>query len=85
MGDLISEVFVAPTKHFEVWLNDENRLRSTMRHHAIPEAESLEFIDELPRTTIRLRDDRVAFHDYDQFIEHFEKQLEGLERATKDA
>jgi hypothetical protein len=84
-GDLISEVFVAPTKHFQVWLNDENRFRSIMRHYAIPEAESLEFIDEYPRTTMRLRDDRVAFHDHDQLIEHFEKQLGALVRATKDA
>jgi hypothetical protein len=73
--DLLSEVFVAPTKHFTLWLNDEKLFRSTMQYHAISEVESLEFIDEYPRTTTRLASDRVVFQDHSELIEHIRRQI----------
>jgi hypothetical protein len=74
-GDLVSKVFVAPTKHFEIWLNDEERFRSIMQNHAIPEVESLELIDEYPLVAMRLPGDSVAFDHQRQLIEHLEEQL----------
>lgn len=80
-SSLVTEVFVAPTKHFKVWGNDEGRLRSVLQDHAVPKVVALEFIDEYPRVTTRLADDRVSFHDVDQLIEHLTKQLEALSRG----
>jgi hypothetical protein len=71
----VTEVFVAPTKHFRVWLSDVECLRSVLRNHAVPEVESLEFIDEYPRTTTTLRSDKVSFRDQSDLIEHLERQL----------
>jgi len=76
--DTITEVFVAPTKHFMVWLNEEARFRSVMEAYAIPEVESLQFIDEFPRTTTPLSAEKTSFVDHDSLIEHFETQLAGI-------
>lgn len=76
--DLLTEVFVAPTKHFKVWLSDVKCLRSVLRSHAVPEVERLEFIDEYPRTTTRLSGDKVSFRVDSELIEHLEKQLRAL-------
>jgi hypothetical protein len=73
--DSITEVFVATTKHFEVWLNDEKLFRSIMQGHALSEVDQLEFLDEYPRTTIRLPADRVLFYDHTEFIEHFMREI----------
>jgi hypothetical protein len=63
----INEVFVAPTKHFKIWLNDETRFRSIMRQHGLREADALEFLDEYPHTTVGLQanthEDVDAFRD----------------------
>jgi hypothetical protein len=77
-GDQLTEVFVAPTKHFKVWVNDEENFRSVLEKHGIPEIQSLEFIDEYPRTTTPLSGDRVRFHDHGELIEHLKKKLQAL-------
>ena len=38
----INEVFVAPTKHFKIWLNDEERFRSVMEQHDLRQVDRLE-------------------------------------------
>jgi Ribosomal protein L7/L12 C-terminal domain len=73
-GDLLTEVFVVPTKHFQVWFSDENDFRSVLQNHAIPEAAKLEFIDEYPRTMSPLSGEGV-FQDREKFIEDLRKQL----------
>jgi hypothetical protein len=55
-GGRINEVFVVPTKHFQVWLDDEAHFRRVMQRHGLDEAERLSFLDEYPRTTLRLAD-----------------------------
>jgi len=77
-ADLLTEVFVAPTKHFKVWLSDVKCLRSVLRDHAVPEVEELEFIDEYPRTTTRLLSDKVSFRVPSALIEHLERQVSAL-------
>ncbi len=61
LNGTISEVFVAPTKHFKVWLNAEKLFRSIMDRHKILEQSRLEFIDEYPRTTVALPEGPDAF------------------------
>lgn len=51
---LINEVVVAPTKHIQVWLNDEKRFRLVMEHHRLREDNHLEFLDEYPHMTVPL-------------------------------
>lgn len=77
-ADLLTEVFVTPTKHFKVWLSDVKCLRSVLRDHAVPEVARLDFIDEYPRTTTRLSRDKVSFGVQSELIEHLEKQLRTL-------
>jgi len=73
--DFITEVLVTPTKHFEVWLNDEKLLRSILRDHSLFEVVQLEFLDQYPRTTIRLPRDKVSFQDHSELIHHFRKKV----------
>ena len=73
----LNEVFIAPTKHFKVWLCDAGRFRAVMEAHAVPSAGVLEFIDQYPRVTTPLGD-RAAFPDHDRLVEHFRKETGGL-------
>ena len=77
-ADRISEVFVAPTKHLKIWFSDETCLRSVLRNHALPEVGTLEFLDDYPRATLQLSDDKVSFRDHGEMIEHLEKQIGAL-------
>jgi len=54
----IAEVFVTPTKHFKVWLNDIGRFHAIMKRHELGEQTKMEFIDEYPRVTTRLPEAR---------------------------
>ena len=75
--NLLTEVFVTQTKHFNVWLNDEGFFRAILQRHGISEADKLEFLDEYPRTTTRLPEDKVlCLHG--QFVEHFRKEIGSL-------
>jgi hypothetical protein len=73
-GGTISEVFVAPTKHFKVWLNDERNFRAIMDRHKILEQSRLEFIDEYPRTTVALPEGPDALRPSD-LLNYFENAL----------
>jgi hypothetical protein len=53
-GGRINEVILAPTKHFQVWLNDEVRFRLVMEKNGLRENDHLQFLDEYPHTTVRL-------------------------------
>lgn len=56
----LAEVFVAPTKHFRVWLTDDAAFRAVMTKYGLAEVTSLEFIDEYPHVTTKLSADRVV-------------------------
>jgi hypothetical protein len=74
----LTEVFVTPTKHFQIWFDDEKRLRGVLKVHDVPEIEKLEFIDQYPRTTTPLSRDRVSFTDPSEFVEYVGKQIKLL-------
>jgi hypothetical protein len=63
--DAITEVFVAPTKHFKVWLNNEGNFRLIMDRYGLRKLSKLEFIDEYPRTTIALPEGLGVFRPSD--------------------
>jgi hypothetical protein len=73
--DRLNEVFVVPTKHFQVWLNDLSRFRAVMSRHAIREAAVLQFIDEYPRTTVRLAWTGDELAEPSDFISHLEREI----------
>lgn len=74
-GDEIREVFVAPTKHFKLWFTDAPTLRSVMRQHDIPEVDALQFIDEFPRTTLRLHSDKGVHQHVDDLAANIKAEL----------
>lgn len=55
----ISEVLVAPTKHFKIWFSDERAFAAQMVARGLVRAERLEFLDEYPHVTTRLPNDRA--------------------------
>jgi hypothetical protein len=75
-GGLVNEVFVAPTKHFKIWLNDDRALRAVMNEHGLSEVARLEFLDEYPRTTIKLPPDK-AISDLPEFAQLLASKLNG--------
>jgi hypothetical protein len=56
----LTEVFVAPEKHFKIWFNNEPAFRAVMAAHGLHEAESLEFLDQYARTTRPLPPEKVV-------------------------
>jgi len=74
----IAEVFVTPTKHFKVWLNDDAEFRSVMDKHELRECETIEFIDEYPRVTTRLPEGSAALIDRQKLWEHISQLVSGL-------
>ena len=77
-NDQVSEVFVAPTKHFKVWFDDVAAFRAVMRQHGVPEAEVLQFLDEYPRVTIQLAPDRAPFRSVDDLVRVLRTECEGM-------
>jgi hypothetical protein len=78
---VLNEVFVAPTKHLNIWLNDEMRFRSIMESHGIEETVQLEFLDEYPTTTIILPADKAPYQDILRLAERLKSEL-GVPNAT---
>ena len=76
--DRVVGVFLAPTKHCVMWLDDDQALRSILRSHDVPEVDHLEFIDEYPHVTTPLPHDRVAIPDPGRLVEHFSNELGAL-------
>ena len=74
----INEVFVAPTKHVKIWLNDQERFRSVMEQHELRQVDRLEFLDEYPRATVALPIDKVAFHDVGELLTHLENEIAAM-------
>jgi len=64
----INEVVVAPTKHFQVWLNDEMRFRLVMEQHGLRQEDHLEFLDEYPHTTVRLSQGARLFDEPSELL-----------------
>ena len=65
----LSEVFVAPTKHFQIWTNKIEIFKAIMDDYKIPPSENLQFINEFPRVTRALKYEN-AFHNHDDLINH---------------
>lgn len=65
----LTEIFVAPTKHFQIWANDKDVIVKVMNQYGIAECEKLQFIDEFPRTTKSLKYEN-DFYSHDDLIEH---------------
>lgn len=55
-GSNLTEVFVTPTKHLQVWMTKIEPFRSVMQKYELAQREQLEFLDQYPRTTLRLDD-----------------------------
>jgi hypothetical protein len=70
---MITEVLVAPTKHFRVWLNDERRFRSVMKQHGLREDSQIQFLDEYPHTTIRPPEG--TFREPSELLKHLENEI----------
>lgn len=76
-GGVLNEVFVTPTKHFKVWLNDTDQFRSIMTRYHLAEAEKLEFLDQYPRVTITLRGNRSIFQQPTDLFRQIENEIVG--------
>ncbi len=74
----ISEVFIAPTKHFQVWFKDVQVFRSIMENHGLFEDDHLEFLDQYPRVTTRLSDNKVMFRDHSKLIDYFVNEIKAV-------
>lgn len=78
----IEEIFVTPTKHFKVWLNDETAFRSVMDKYDLPEQSKLSFIDEYPRTTVALTDGLLVIRDQAKLLRQIGLLIGALEAPT---
>ena len=67
-------MFVAPSKHFKVWLNDEPRFRATMQRYRLRAAERLAFLDEYPRVSLR----QPAFRGAGELRRQIERAIAAL-------
>ncbi len=77
-GDAVTEVFVAATKHLQLWVCDGQRLLSILTRHGLAEAPQLEFLDEYPRATIPLPEDNGALPDHTRLIAHLRERVRAL-------
>ncbi|WP_291298219.1 hypothetical protein [Elioraea sp.] len=75
-GDMVDEVFVAPSKHLTVWLNDRQRFLAVIEDHGLAIVDQLSFIDEFPRVTTSLESDDVHFDDADHLITFVRTMIE---------
>jgi len=65
----LAEVFVTPSKHFQIWTSKADVLAKVMKKHGIAESDELQFIDEFPRTTTTLKYNG-EFQDYEDLIDY---------------
>lgn len=73
---MVSEILVEPAKNFKVWLNDETQFRQVMEAHGIPESDKLEFLDEYPRATIRLPEEKGVLYDLDELASRLKYEID---------
>ena len=71
----LTEVFVTPTKHFQIWTSKADILADVMKKYGIAESDELQFIDEFPRVTTALKYND-EFHDYDDLINYLVEETE---------
>lgn len=71
----LAEIFVTPTKHFQIWTSKADVLADVMTKFGIAEADELQFIDEFPRTTMAL-DYTGEFQNYDDLIDYLVRETE---------
>ena len=64
-----AEVFVAPTKHLQIWTNEIEVFKTVMDSYHIAPSEKLQLINEFPRVTTALNYEN-AFHNHEDFINH---------------
>jgi hypothetical protein len=60
----LTEVLVAPSKHFKVWTNKLGCLSGVLSNFGIARAEKLEFIDEFPTVTRPLKEYSNTAQDF---------------------
>ncbi len=71
----LTEVFVTPTKHFQIWTSKVEVLANVMNKHGIAESDELQFIDEFPRVTTPLKYSD-EFQDYEDLINYLVEKTE---------
>jgi hypothetical protein len=71
----LTEVFVTPTKHFQIWTSKADILTDVMKKYGIAESDELQFIDEFPRVTTALKYNE-DFQDYDDLINYLVEETE---------
>jgi hypothetical protein len=71
----LTEVFVTPTKHFQIWTNKGDILANVMNKRGIPRLDKLQFIDEFPRVTKALQY-KDEFQDYNDLINYLVDETE---------
>ncbi len=77
----LAEVFVTPTKHFQIWTNKASIFADVMAKFGIAETDELQFIDEFPRTTTAL-DYTGDFQSHDELINYLVQETEEQENAV---
>ncbi|AFY95376.1 hypothetical protein [Chamaesiphon minutus] len=68
----ICEVFVASTKHFQIWTNTVDSVEKIMADYDLRRVENLQFIDEFPRVTTSL-EYKDGFDGYQDLLEYLTK------------
>ena len=71
----LTEVFVTPTKHFQIWTNNAEVLADVMKKYGVTESDELQFIDEFPITTTMLKYND-EFQDYEGLINYLVEETE---------
>lgn len=70
-----TEVLIAPTKHFKIWVNDRDTVEQCLHLYGVQLADALEFLDEYPRTTLRLPEDKYSFNSTVELIEYVNESI----------
>jgi hypothetical protein len=76
----LNEVFVTPTKHFQIWTSKAEVLAGVMKKYGIAESDELQFIDEFPRTTTMLKY-KDEFQDYEDLINYLVEETEEVDAS----
>lgn len=63
------EVFVTPTKYFQIWTNNAEIFKAIMNDYNIAPSENLQFINEFPRITIPLKYENPFYH-FEDLVNH---------------
>jgi hypothetical protein len=80
------EIFVSPTKHFQIWTDEVRIFNGIMEKFSLVEKPGLQFIDEFPRITINLSygEDFYGYNDLINFIVRELQCLSGDDQIGDD-